>query len=122
VDGFFYETNQDLCLESISQTTVHRHYKTKPHSFSLSPNASFLCIFTQPPLFMNNTAVSDTSGVLPPVTKSEIDGVGGPTIKINVSYGSSLHEIHLPAQSTFGQFLFFLSLFIHEIIFYCFKV
>lgn len=52
---------------------------------------------------MNNTAVSDTSGASPPETKSEIDGVGGPTIKISVSYGSSLHEIHLPAQSTFGD-------------------
>ncbi|KAJ1419312.1 Ubiquitin-like domain superfamily [Sesbania bispinosa] len=33
----------------------------------------------------------------------ESDRGGGPTIKVNVSYGSSLHEVHLPAQSTFGD-------------------
>ncbi|KAI5391950.1 BAG family molecular chaperone regulator 4 [Lathyrus oleraceus] len=59
---------------------------------------------------------SDTAGASPPAQSVEIspdtksgrlsdsDGVGGPTIKINVSYGSSLHQIHLPAQSTFGDF------------------
>ncbi|XP_058729136.1 BAG family molecular chaperone regulator 4-like [Vicia villosa] len=59
--------------------------------------------------------VSDTAGASPPAhpieispdtktaTMSDSDGVGGPTIKLNVSYGSSLHQIHLPAQSTFGD-------------------
>ncbi|XP_004506660.1 BAG family molecular chaperone regulator 4-like [Cicer arietinum] len=62
---------------------------------------------------MNNPL--DTAGASPPAqsviispdakpgSTSESDGVGGPTIKINVSYGSSLHVIHLPAQSTFGD-------------------
>ncbi|KAK7260008.1 hypothetical protein RIF29_25694 [Crotalaria pallida] len=52
---------------------------------------------------------SDSAGEISPETRpagtSEIDGGGGggPTIKINVSHGSSHHEVHLPAQSTFGD-------------------
>lgn len=30
---------------------------------------------------------------------------GGPMIKINVSYGSSLHEVFLPAESNFRKYL-----------------
>ncbi|CAJ2655889.1 unnamed protein product [Trifolium pratense] len=63
--------------------------------------------------------LSDTAGVSPPVqsvkippsksaeispdTKAETDGVGGSTIRINVNYNSVFHEIHLPAESTFGD-------------------
>ncbi|KAE9610861.1 hypothetical protein Lal_00031558 [Lupinus albus] len=49
---------------------------------------------------------SDTAVDQPPPTQagtSESDGDGGPTIKINVSHGTSHHELHLPAQSTFGD-------------------
>lgn len=93
-------------------------YNKKTHSFPLPQNAPFLCVLPNL-LFMNS--FSDTAGASPPAQSVEIspdtksgrlsdsDGVGGPTIKINVSYGSSLHQIHLPAQSTFGEFLFSLS-------------
>ncbi|CAJ1948556.1 unnamed protein product [Sphenostylis stenocarpa] len=39
------------------------------------------------------------------IAESDGDGGGGPkpTIKLNVSYGSSHHEVHLPPQSTFGD-------------------
>lgn len=85
--------------------------------------------FTEPPLFMNNPL--DTAGASPPAqsviispdakpgSTSESDGVGGPTIKINVSYGSSLHVIHLPAQSTFGNVS---SLSLHKILFDYFRI
>ncbi|XP_061368251.1 BAG family molecular chaperone regulator 4-like [Gastrolobium bilobum] len=38
-----------------------------------------------------------------PCGMSESGGGGGPMIMINVSHGSSHHEVHLPAQSTFGD-------------------
>ncbi|MCI86452.1 hypothetical protein A2U01_0107733, partial [Trifolium medium] len=58
------------------------------------------------PLFMDN--VSDTAGIsppaqsveIPPDTKSETDGVGGPTIKINVNYST----IHLFTRSNVFSF------------------
>jgi hypothetical protein len=57
------------------------------------------------------------SAEISPNTKSETNVVGGPTIKINVKYNSSLHEIHLPAESTFGEFHFLL-FSIHEFFFH----
>ncbi|XP_027335819.1 BAG family molecular chaperone regulator 4-like [Abrus precatorius] len=43
--------------------------------------------------------------ISPEPRPAESDAGGGPRpmIKINVSYGSSHHELHLPAQSTFGD-------------------
>ncbi|KAG5042313.1 hypothetical protein AAZX31_03G045700 [Glycine max] len=48
---------------------------------------------------------TDSAGEIPPETRSaESDGGGPrPTIKINVTHGSSHHDLHLPAQSTFGD-------------------
>ena len=50
---------------------------------------------------------TDSAGKIPPETRPAESDSGGdsgprPTIKINVMHGSSQHEFHLPAQSTFG--------------------
>ncbi|KAK7382526.1 hypothetical protein VNO80_01393 [Phaseolus coccineus] len=51
-----------------------------------------------------NTAADSASKFSPEVRATESDGGGPrPTIKLNVWYGSSHHEVHLPAQSTFGD-------------------
>lgn len=51
---------------------------------------------------MNNAADS-ASEISPEMRAAESDGGGpGSTIKLNVWYGSSHHEVHLPAQATFG--------------------
>ncbi|RZC29663.1 hypothetical protein D0Y65_001306 [Glycine soja] len=49
---------------------------------------------------------TDSAGKIPPETRPAESDSGGdsgprPTIKINVMHGSSQHEFHLPAQSTF---------------------
>ncbi|KAG5060476.1 hypothetical protein AAZX31_01G112500 [Glycine max] len=51
---------------------------------------------------------TDSAGKIPPETRPAESDSGGdsgprPTIKINVMHGSSQHEFHLPAQSTFGD-------------------
>ncbi|XP_014514345.1 BAG family molecular chaperone regulator 4 [Vigna radiata var. radiata] len=52
---------------------------------------------------MNNAADS-ASEISPEMRAAESDSGGPrPTIKVNVSYGTSHHEVHLPAQSTFGD-------------------
>ena len=45
---------------------------------------------------------------------------GEPIIKIGVYHGSSLHEVELPAQASFGKFSLFLNM--KYIIFMCYGV
>lgn len=92
----------------VNHNPLYHHSRSctqQPHSLPFHQTQRFSAFYRNRPLLMQNA--SDYAGASPPDTRPdrmpERDGVVGPTIKISVSYGSSLHEIHLPPQSTFGK-------------------